>query len=164
MVIDFFVAFDFLKFISWSLINQIHFFPEHFTDDKNGVQHKIYNVPGTTGDKFKEVKGNCGNTTQFIVIEWIEANETNTLNLTFNFNATQKEFSLTESVFNLSTSIIPGSQNRTILYYVGKTFEAPKDKSYHCTRVQQLNLTDTDNVTNTTVPVGTVDVLSLIHI
>ncbi|XP_055298249.1 lysosome-associated membrane glycoprotein 1-like [Sitodiplosis mosellana] len=133
-----------------------------YYDEKAGVQYKIYNIPGATGDKFKEAEGNCGNTSQFIVIEWTEADEKNTLKLTFSLNETAKEFSLTESVFNLSTKIVPGSNNRTILYYVGNTFEAPKDKSYHCTRVQTLNLTDTDHVTNTTVPSGTVSVSSIL--
>lgn len=122
----------------------------------------MFNLPGT-GDKFNEAKGDCGNLSQSILIEWSDDfNEKNTLNLTFNLNSTTKEFSLKEGIFNLSTKVVPGSQNRTILYYVGTTFEAPKDKSYHCTRVQTLNLTDTEQVSNTTIPVGTVSVSSVL--
>lgn len=129
---------------------------KHSSDEeKKSLQYKVYNIPGTA-DKFNGADGTCGNTTQNIVIKFGETSENNTLSLTFKLNATTKEFSLTESVFNLSTNIVPGSDNRTILYYVGKTFEAPKDKSYHCTRVQTLNLTDTDQA-NANV-VGTVSV------
>jgi len=135
-----------------------------YTDANNDVQYKIYNLPGD-GDKgkFKEAKGKCGKDTQFIVIEWFEANQTNTFNLTFGLIPNTTEFGLIEAVFNLSSNIVPtSSKDRLILYHVGNTFIAPKDKSYHCTRVQSLNLTDTNIVTNTTIPVGTVSVSSVL--
>lgn len=118
----------------------------------------MYNVPGNKADKFYEATGECGNTTQFINIEWKDdVNQTNGLKLTFGLNETANEFELKEGVFTLSNNVLPGSQNSTKLYIVGSTFVAPKDKSYHCTRVEKLNLTDTV-VTNTTEPVGTVSV------
>lgn len=113
-------------------------------------------MPGT-GNDTKSAKGSCGNgtTDQYIVIEWLVEGEVNTLHLTFHLNATTKEFSLTESVFNLSSNVIPNNNKTLVFYRVGSFFEIPKDRSYYCTRVQSLNLTDSATADNV---VGTVSV------
>lgn len=114
----------------------------------NNTQHKILNLP-SPGDRFVETKGSCGNgtTDQNITIIWLsDDSSVNTLNLTFRLNSTSKpnEFSLYEAVFNLSSSVLPNnSTNR--FYHVGGFFETPISKSYHCTRVQILNLTNSED-------------------
>lgn len=127
-----------------------------FKIEPNKTEYFIYNLPGT-GNDTKSAKGSCGNgtTDQYIIIEWTEDGQVNHLNLTFHLNVTTKEFSLTESVFNLSSNVIPNNDKSLIFYRVGNFFEIPKDRSYYCTRVQSLNLTD--SATSKTV-VGTVSV------
>lgn len=95
-------------------------------DANNDVQHKINNLP-VDGDKgkFREVKGKCGNDTQFIIIEWIEVDQINTLNLTFSLIPNTTAFGLNEAIFNLSSNIVPSSQDRTILSYIGKNTTIP---------------------------------------
>jgi lysosomal-associated membrane protein 1/2 len=103
-----------------------------------------FNWP-SPGEQPVETVGSCGNETteQNIIIIWKSGNEdVNTLNLTFSLNSTTKpkEYSLSFAVFNLSSSIVPGSSDHAY-YHVGGFFEIPKSRAYHCTTDQTLNLT-----------------------
>lgn len=90
--------------------------------------------------------GNCGNgsTDQYIVISWKEESAPNTLSLTFGTDG--KKYFLKEIVADLSTKIVPSAanQNSTKFYHVANVYETPKDRSFHCTRVQSWNLTNTE--------------------
>lgn len=108
--------------------------------------YKIINLPGSDDDLPKAAYGSCGNTNQtdqYIVIEWRENDDVNSLNLIFRLNKTKTpEFSLYKAIFNLSSKVVPNSgQNRTVLYHIGNILENPKDRSYHCTKVRTFNLT-----------------------
>lgn len=102
-----------------------------------------------------KINGSCGNGIkyQYIFIEWTDKNGPNTMNLTFHLNETAKEFSLVEAAFNLSAETLPNVAKKTKLefHHVGSAFVTPKDRSYHCTRVQSLNLTSIDGTTVGTV-------------
>lgn len=123
---------------------------EPFLDNKTG--YEVYNLPG---DAESNITGSCGNGTsnQNIVIEWTDKNGPNTMNLTFHLNETAKEFSLFEVAFNLSAGTLPNvaKQRKLEFYHVGNAFVTPKDRSYHCTRIQSLNLTDSDKAVVGTV-------------
>lgn len=123
---------------------------DSFETEPNKTEYFVYNLPGT-GNDTKSAKGSCGTIEQYIVIDWLENGQENTLNLTFHLNATTKEFSLTEGVLNVSSNVIPNYNQSLVFYHVGSFFEIPKDRSYYCTRVQSLNLTDSATPNSTTV-------------
>lgn len=116
----------------------------------------MYNIPKDTELK---PNGSCGNingtSDQFIVIYWPDKDVTNMMNMTFKLNHTTNEFSLNKVVFNLDKGIFPNDSNSSShsYYHVGSFFETPKQNSYHCTRSQMLNLTNSEN---SNVTIGTV--------
>lgn len=120
--------------------------------EPNNTKYFVYNLPKTNGDEFQKSKGSCGNgtTDQNILIEWLVDDQPNSLNLTFRLNqtSTPKEFSLHEAVFNLSANIVPNNNQSFIFYRVGSVFDSPKERSYHCTRDQVANLTDSETSSN----------------
>lgn len=96
--------------------------------------------------------GSCGNgsTDQFIVISWDDGKTSNSLNLTF--SSTGKEFHVKEIVADFSAHVVPPAANKTTtkFYNVQSVFQTPKERSYHCTKVQSFNLTNAE-VNGTTV-------------
>lgn len=117
----------------------------------------MYNIPK---DAATNVNGSCGNANgtsdQFIRIQWTDTNAQNALNMTFKLNHTTNEFSLKKIVFELDKAIFPNDSNLSShsYYHVGSFFATPKQNSYHCTRPQILNLTNSENENSTQI--GTV--------
>lgn len=143
-------SFCFLFFI-FQIINTIIY---SFSDNK--TKYFVYTIPK---DPESSVSGTCGNingtSEQFILINWSDNSAHNALNMTFKLNHTTNEFTLNKIAFDLDKTIFPNDANLTsyYYYYVGSTFATPKQNSYHCTRPQALNLTNSENSTNV---VGTV--------
>lgn len=110
------------------------------------MKHFVYNIPK---DSPSTVGGSCGNgtTDQMILIHWSDGNTTNALNMSFTLNATSHEFSLSEIAFELDQALLPIDSNFVSrkFYHIGSVFETPKDHAYHCTRVQELNITNSAN-------------------
>lgn len=110
----------------------------------------MYNIPK---DSKSSVDGSCnitGTSDQYILIHWQDGNSTSTLNMTFTSNKTN-EFTLSKFVFDLDPMILPNDSNFSShsFYHVGSFFETPKHNSYHCTRLQVLNLTNSENENGT---------------
>lgn len=112
----------------------------------------MYNIPK---DAPTSVNGSCGNingtSDQFIRIQWLDMNVQNTLEMAFKLNHTTNEFSIKKIAFELDKAIFPNDSNRSSYsyYYVGSAFATPKQNSYHCTRPQILNLTNSENENST---------------
>lgn len=123
---------------------------DSFSDNK--TKHLVYNIPK---DPESNVSGNCGNTSgaseQYILINWLDK-KYNALNMTFKLNHTTNEFTLNKLALSLDKAIFPNDANLSSYsyYYVGSTFATPKQNSYHCTRPQVLNLTNSESSTNVT--------------
>lgn len=113
----------------------------------NKIVDTVYNLPNETA---KVISGSCGNgsTDQFIVIGW----EENTLNLTFSLK--EKNFKLKEIAVELTNKIVPSEDNSTKFYSIENPIDAPKDKSYHCTRVLPVALV---NATVNGTKIGHID-------
>lgn len=113
----------------------------------------VYNIPK---DPESHVNGSCGNingtSEQFIVIQWSDNNAFNLLNMTFKLNHTTNDFSLNKITFELDKAIFPNDANFSSYsyYHVGSSFATPKQNSYHCTRPQILNLTNSETTSNIT--------------
>lgn len=92
--------------------------------------------------------GDCGNGTvnQQITIEWGPKNRSSTFLLLFSLNTSTHEYSVKELVFSIDSVELPANaKNETvILYHTGNVFATPTETSYHCTKVQTLNLTKTE--------------------
>lgn len=116
----------------------------------------MYTIPK---DPESSVNGTCGNingtSEQYILIIWSDNNAQNALNMSFKLNHTTNEFTLNKIAFDLDKTIFPIDANLSSYsyYYVGSTFATPKQNSYHCTRPQALNLTNSESSTDV---VGTV--------
>lgn len=113
----------------------------------------MYNIPKEPESR---VNGSCGNVNgtseQFILIQWLDNNAFNTMNMTFELNHTTNEFMLNKLAFELDKAIFPSDANLSSYsyYYVGSSFATPKQNSYHCTRPQILNLTNSETSPNAT--------------
>lgn len=120
-----------------------------FLDTK--LRNLVYNIPK---DPESIVTGTCGNGTsdQYILIKWKDNNAFNALNMTFKLNHTTNEFTMNKLAFELDKAIFPDDANLSSYsyYYVGSTFATPKQNSYHCTRPQTLNLTNSEFSINST--------------
>lgn len=94
--------------------------------------------------------GKCGNGTseQSINLSW--ANH-HALLLKFVQNVDSEQFALAEIVFSLNVTDLPNGKNDTTiqLYHTVKTFDTPLHMSYHCTKIQTLNLVDSEKSNKT---------------
>lgn len=125
-----------------------------YTDEKK--QNITYNIPKDG----KIVSGTCGNGTndQKIEISWAYENMNQTISMTFALNDTTHEYSLNEIELMLNKGMLPNSTDKTInFYHVGNTFDTLKSRSYHCTRVQNLNLTANPPSKNVNVSISLSD-------
>lgn len=143
-----------LQYAKWICTeNNFYSFPD------NNTKYFVYNIPEVSESS---VTGSCGNANgtsdQYILIHWSDKNASNMMNMTFKLNHTTNEFSLDKFSFNLNKTIFPNDSNLTSYsyYHVGSFFETPKQNSYYCTRMQVLNLTNSENPENSTNVVGTV--------
>lgn len=104
-----------------------------------------YNVPA---NQTTVSSGNCGNGTgdQQITVEWGPKTNSSSFLLLFSLNTSTHEFSVKEIVFLINGIELPNSKNETVkLYHNGNIFSTPTEMSYHCTKVQTLNLTKTED-------------------
>lgn len=102
------------------------------------------------------VNGTCGNGTseQKIEIAWAYGSVNHTISITFQLNDTTQEYSLNGLELMLSQGMFPNSTFKSFNFYrVGSTFATLKDRSYHCTRVQNLNLTAMPALNNVNVTI-----------
>ena len=126
----------------------------NYTTADNGTKKEIYNLPKEmihSDDDCYEF-----NQTESISLKWLLNNETKDVNqITFKFNQLNNRFSLYQIIISICPdTIFEDANNDTIqLVYHNSTFVTPLNMSYHCTREQTLNLTET--IDNATV-VGTV--------
>lgn len=130
-------------------LNYFLFFFFNFRADKQ-VATALYNLPV---QKTTIPTGHCGNGTedQAIVIGWPSdtQNKTNSFALTFHLSKPY-EFELFEVAYEIFAGDLPKGNNDTLkFYHVGSTFSTPTQMSYHCTKVQSLNLTSSENGTET---------------
>lgn len=91
--------------------------------------------------------GSCGNGTadQKIGVQWGPANHSSSFLLLFSINTTTHAFSVKQIVFLIDGTELAQSKNETIkLYHTGNIFATPIEFSYHCTKVQTLNLTKSE--------------------
>jgi len=117
----------------------------------NKTANVLYNIPAN--NTHHTVTGDCGNgtTPQQILLQWGDKTPANTFLLTFSQNSSVEQFGLLEIVFSINPqNDFPNAKNDTILlYHVGNVFDTPLHHSYHCTKLQTLNLTATENSTET---------------
>lgn len=107
---------------------------------ENKTENVLYNVPA---NETSEQSGNCGNDTndQQIVVKWGPQYTQSNFLLLFSLNKSTNVFALKEFVINLNTNELPKGKNESLVFYhSGNIFNAPRDMSYHCTKVQYLNL------------------------
>lgn len=94
--------------------------------------------------------GKCGNGTspQQIVLEWGIGNG---LLLLFEENQSAEQYDLAQIAFTLNATDLPNGRNDTIikLYHTTNTFGTPLHMSYHCTKIQTLNLAENEKSNST---------------
>lgn len=92
--------------------------------------------------------GRCGNGTNdaTIIVTWPakSQNKTNTFTYTFGLKDDKKTFYLKEAAYGIFAGDLYNGNNDTLeLIHNGSEYATLKGYSYHCTKGQQLNLTDT---------------------
>lgn len=121
----------------------------------------LYNLP----KKVDRVSGQCGNSSDYIELQWDMGNSTNTSSLRLNFalNATEHEFVLSGVQLKLSVvgDAFPNARpSQQITLTNNQTlFKTPQEMSYHCNKAQLLNLTS--DATGLGLPTVTVSKLQL---
>lgn len=74
----------------------------------------------------------------------------NSLLLLFEQKSHDEQFGLAEIVFDVNTTQFKDAKNETLkLYHVGNSFSTPLHMSYHCTKLQTLNLVDNEKSNKT---------------
>lgn len=127
-----------------------------FLDNKQN--RTTYNIP------VKDTSvptGNCANETTDgrIVVTWPakSLNETNSFTYTFGLKDDKKTYYLKTAEYRIFASDLYNGNNDSLEFvHNGSDFATPKGYSYHCTKEQQLNLTET--TANKTSVVGSVHV------
>ncbi|CAD7086138.1 unnamed protein product [Hermetia illucens] len=115
----------------------------------NKTTTALYNIPpNATIDA-----GNCLNQTEQISLEWGPIDALHSLVIQFSKNESRKEFAVQSLVFNIPIEgdNFPNAKEgqHAQLIYAGKpVFSTPLHMSYHCTRKQKLNLTETLDMTS----------------
>lgn len=99
----------------------------------------IYNIPVQNS---QIINGSCGDgsSDQYITIEWADKNLVSTMDLFFKFYETHV-YVLNELLFEINVAIFPNGTKNSLKYlYIGDDFWAPEGWSYHCTKVQSVEL------------------------
>lgn len=113
-----------------------------YLDNADKPVHVLYDVPKDA----RVVNGSCAADSQFLLLTWNAISlAQNTLKVSFAYNKTEHEFALAGLSFflNLYGDQFPNAKaNQTLTLVNNQTlFKTPLDMSYHCNRVQLLNLT-----------------------
>lgn len=108
-------------------------------DEKNATV--LYNIPqkATVNDS------NCADVTQTIQINWGSPEAVNSMLLQFDLKEKTSELTMLRFIIAIVGDAFPNAlENQTLsLIHRGKDFAAPLQMSYHCTRSQNFNLTET---------------------
>lgn len=120
-------------------------FKSKFLDNKQNVT--TYNIPV---EETNVPQGHCTNGTsdETISVEWAAQtqNVTNTFAYTFGLKDDNIKYYLKKATYTIFAGDLYNGNNDTLnLIYNGSEYATPKGYSYHCTKEQQLNLTDKSN-------------------
>lgn len=116
-----------------------------YLNTTNQPTHALYDVPKDA----RVTNGSCLGDSQFIVLQWPAASKDtqNMLNITFTRNTTDHEFAIAglSIILYIDEAQFPNAAVNQTLSLENKNvhFKTPMDMSYHCNRVQILNLTTT---------------------
>lgn len=121
----------------------------NFSFAENVSQTVLHNVPAALTRVAPETCNN-GTKDQRITIEWGPVSSPSSFLLLFGFNATTSQYSVKEITVALNTYELPHGKNETIMFWnTENLFAVPQGMSYHCTRNQTLNMTDTEQSNKT---------------
>ena len=108
-------------------------------DNRNATA--LYNIPS----KAMENDALCDNLTQSIQINWGAADAQDSMLLQFELKNKTAELTMMRFIISIEGDRFPNAmENQTIqLLHRGNDFKIPAQMSYHCTRAQRFNLTET---------------------
>ena len=108
----------------------------------NNKTTALYNIPADA----KVHDANCiSNVTQSMQINWGKADAQNMFSVFFDMKNKSAQLTMIQITIAVTGDEFPdAAENQTIqLIHRGADFSAPAKMSYHCTRAQKLNLTET---------------------